>query len=148
MSDEVKYCEHCGAKLNGRWESLGAGLCNTLVRFYEIVLENKKNDVHLQKDCNFTKNEYNNFQKLHYFGLVAKVDDSDKLKSGRWLLTHRGATFLKGEQAVDKKVYIFRNRIEGRSEEKVYLKDVIHEQPYWREAEDFVGGMPVQETLI
>src|SRR5487761_378645 len=93
---EVKFCDHCGAKLTGRWEHLSPGLIDTLLKFATKVKEKNANMIHLQNDLNLTKNQYNNFQKLRYFGLVAKVKDPTKRKSGYWALTRKAGNFLTG----------------------------------------------------
>jgi hypothetical protein len=142
--EEIKFCEHCGAKLNGRWESLSAGLANTLIKFYGVVVAKNRNSVHLQKEVGFTKNEYNNFQKLKYFGLVVPVEE----KAGFWLITHRGGLFIHNEMPVNKKVYVFRNRILERSGETIFIKQAVKTDPYWLQKDDFIYGAPEQEGLF
>ncbi len=58
-------------------------------------------------------------------------------KSGHWLLTHRGAQFLHGELRVPAEVRVFRNRVEGYSEDYVSVKDVIGEV-YLDKKDDYV----------
>lgn len=138
MKEEIQYCECCGAKLTGRWESLTAGLVDTLILFARNVQLRNRNKIHLQNDLNLTKNQYNNFQKLRYFGLVAKVKDEEKLKSGHWALTRKAGDFLQGKPIL-KKVFIFRNHIKKRGEEFITISDkkVLGQIPYWLKAEDF-----------
>ena len=139
--EEKKQCECCGAKLTGRNERVSKGLALSLIKFREKVLEQSEasgvfvNKVHLSKDLDLSKNEYNNFQKLRYHGLIAHYKDKNTraYESGYWLLTKRGNMFCKDELAVPKKIYVFRNRIKDRSIEKIILTDVLKEEsiPYW-----------------
>ena len=96
MKNPVKnpenYCPHCDAKLKARWETITKGQLNMLAKFREAITDKNENSIHLQSDVNFSKNEYANFQKLRYSGLVAKCE-----KSAYWLLTKRGAAFLRNE---------------------------------------------------
>ena len=124
LSTKNEVCPHCGQLMRARWENLSPGLIKDLAIFHEAVLRKGKNEIHLQEDCNFNKNQYNNFQKLRYFGLVAKVDEEGKTRSGKWLLTSRGAQFLAGLIDIPKKVLIFNNHILERSENLVFIKDI------------------------
>ena len=117
-------CPNCGASMK-EWEHrLTPGPSETLIKFARQVKSTRKNDVHVRQDIGLTASEYNNFQKLRYFGLVAKVrDDEDNHVSGHWLLTRRGGSFLRGAEGVHKSVRTFRNRITKRNEELVYIWD-------------------------
>jgi predicted transcriptional regulator len=81
----------------------------------------------VQKDLSLTKNDYNNFQKLRYHGLVAKV----KAKAGYWLITKRGGQFLRNEIAIPAGVKTFRNHVEedGHTKETVRITDFKDRYP-------------------
>ena len=126
-------CSTCGASLLGRWEYITKGQLNTLAKFRLSVIENDRNSIHLQKDIELTKNEYNNFQKLRYNGLVAHAPDT-----GCWLITRRGAQFLRGEIDLPKGVLIFRNRIQAYHKKRVTTVSIFkNEEPYWYKADDY-----------
>lgn len=146
MKEEIKVCEHCGQKIRGRWESLSKGLVSDLVKLYSRVVQTQVNEVHLQNELDLTKNQYNNFQKLRYFGLAVKV----KEKSGYWLLTRRGADFLTKSEKISKKVYVSNNQIQAYSEEKVGVIDLLKEYPIWLKREDYVNQIfePKQTSLM
>lgn len=151
-TDAPPHCPHCGAKLTGRWERLTPGIIKTLVKLWTEVLAKGVNDIHLQVEMALNNNEYNNFQKLRYFGLVAKVRGSNKQGDavsghGRWLITRRGAQFLHGTATVNRRVYIFRNHIEDRSVERVHVGDVFKEKQDWPRHEDFAAQIEEQEEL-
>lgn len=133
----MRTCKYCGHKLEPRKESLSRGLVDTLVKFYEAVWKCGRNDIHLQKDMYLTKNQYNNFSKLRYFGLVAKVKVAGQTNSGRWLLTRRGALFLKGEP-VHKWVKVYNNHLVARSAEEITIKDMLDYDIYWNEKTDYL----------
>lgn len=100
---------------------LTPGLVNIFMKFVEAIKSKGINNVHLQDEVHLTKNEYNNFQKLRYFGLVAKGE-----KTGNWVLTKRGLAFVRSEEPVSLWVGTFRNLIEERSEETVYINNFIN----------------------
>lgn len=127
-------CAHCGAKLDGRWEKLTPGIVRNLVKLWVRVVDTGQNSVHLQRDLELDKNEYNNFQKLRYFALIAK----DRKLRGHWLVTRRGAEFIHGKARVHQKVLIFRNHIKERSTETVGIFDVLKCDQYWPSKEDFI----------
>ena len=145
MQTEKKLCPCCGAKLTGRDERISKGIVNNLIKFRKAAIRSLKatgvNRVHLAKDLNLTNNQYNNFQKLRYHGLIAhyKNKETKEFESGYWVITSRGNNFAKNNCYISKKVVIFRNRIVERSEEKVNLAAVLKNDdlPYWDKHDDF-----------
>lgn len=132
--EEIQYCEHCGARLSARWERISPLLIHCLTKFYDAILQNGENEISISKQINFTKSEYNNFQKLRFHGLVAKIKD----KSGYWLLTSRGADFLHGRICLPIRVKIFRNHIVEKDTNYVYIKDILGTTPYLDKKDDFI----------
>jgi hypothetical protein len=133
MTKVVKHeCPCCNTKLSARWELLSKGLAETLAQFREAVISKGENKIHLQSDLRLSKNQYNNFQKLRYHGLVAKTDIS-----GVWLLTRRGNRFLRGEIEIPKGVLVSRNKIQAMRRDKIKLLDLCSSEPYWFKKEDF-----------
>jgi len=145
--EEIKFCEHCGAKLTGRWESLSAGLGNVLIMFAKEVKNIGKNCIHLQKDLKLTKNQYNNFQKLQYFGMVAKIKDETKIKSGYWFLTKKAIDFLQGEK-ISKKVYVNRKKVTMIGEKLTTITEVLGSIPYWLQTEDFTQKLKSEQQKL
>ena len=132
-NSKKQNCPTCGASLLGRWEYISKGQLNTLAKFIKAVKDHNRNSIHLQDDIELTKNEYNNFQKLRYNGLVAHAADT-----GCWLITRRGANFLRGKIDLPKGVLIFRNRIQKYHKTRVTVESVYkNEDPYWLKAGDF-----------
>ena len=130
---EKECCPNCGASMKIWKHTLSSGLVDLLRVFARAVVDKKCNDVHLQNDTRMTNNQYNNFQKLRYFGLVAKGD-----KSGHWVITKNGIEFLNGRLRVHKYIKTFRNRISERSEELVTIEDYKKRtDEHWEKEFDF-----------
>jgi len=130
---DESICENCGAKKIAYWHSLTPGLVNTFKKFVDTVKQKGINNVHLQTDMELSKNEYNNFQKLRYWGLVHHAKKNN-VKSGCWLVTRNGGSFLRGEMAMSKKIKTFRNEIEEKSDEVVWIFDYYRaiDREYWQ----------------
>lgn len=64
-----------------------------LVDWYEST----KLPANLQKDLNLTKNQYNNFQKLQYFGVVQRTEKG-------WYPTVSGIEFIYGREKIPNRV--------------------------------------------
>lgn len=131
MSKET--CPHCGASMKEYIHSLTPGLVKSLVKFGEAISCKGTNDIHLQTEVDLTKNEYNNFQKLRYWGLVHHAN-KENIKSGRWLLTKRGGQFLRNEIQIPKKVKTFRNQKIDEWKGLVSIKDynIDLSDEYWQ----------------
>lgn len=126
-----EVCPHCGASITENVHNLSRGLVKSLIKFGEAVDANGVNNIHLQTEVDLTKNEYNNFQKLRYWGLVYHAD-KDNSKSGRWLLTKLGGQFLKNEVGVAKKIKTLRNKKTAEWPEEVYISDFYRGEDYWQ----------------
>jgi hypothetical protein len=133
MKNSVSSCSTCGAKLEGRYEYVNKGQIATLAKFRERIINKGVNSIHLQKEIALEKSEYTNFQKLRYNGLVAHAKGN-----GCWLLTKRGARFLRNEIFIPKGVLIFRNRIQKYHLDRVNLLSIIKDtSPYWYTKDDY-----------
>lgn len=94
------FCEHCGAKVFKYKHSLNSGLAIGLSKLQ------KKNKSCSLKELDLTVNQFNNFQKLQYWGFVEK----DKSIPGNWLVTDQGNLFLAGME-FPKTVVTFRGKV-------------------------------------
>lgn len=140
MSDEkpeVTKCPHCGATIKKYWHRLNAGLVHALVKVYTRVVEKNENKVS-KKELSLSHSEYGNFQKLRFHGLIAKYKEDGNWVRGTWLLTRRGAQFLKGEIQIPRKVQTFRNKITDHDDVYITVTDAIKEQPYWDTHETYL----------
>jgi hypothetical protein len=122
------------------WHRLTPGMVGALEKASKYVYQHK-NEFHLRKDLigknEFTKVEYNNFQKLRYHALVAKVKKRGAVKRGYWLITKRGFDFLAGRVSIPDRVQTFRNKITAHSTRLVFVKTIYGAMPYFDEAYDY-----------
>jgi hypothetical protein len=151
MSKKPKeLCPCCGASMRVYKEKLTKGLVVSLLKFRDVVVSTNSNEIHVPTKLPFSYNEYCNFQKLRYHGLVAKVKDKEtgEKKAGYWLLTRRGNQFCKKEVAIPEYVETFRNKIVERAESKISILDVLQgEDNYWDKINDYIGELPDLEDL-
>lgn len=128
--ETITRCPHCNASMKQYWHRLTPLLVSVLIKFRNAVSDKGVNEIHVPKELPLSTTEYNNFQKLRFHGLVAKVRISGVHKSGYWLLTHRGSEFLKGTIEIPAKVLTFRNEVIDRSERLVGVKGVLGSAPF------------------
>ena len=135
-------CPYCGANTLKHWHRISKGLAQTLIEFKKAVIKHNRNQIHIKDDMNLTKSQFNNFQKLRYHGLVAKYihPNTKEHIGGYWLLTRRGNLFCKNAIEIPVKVQTYRNKISDKTEEKIYILDVLSydELPYWDERADYL----------
>lgn len=117
-SSKIERCPHCFASLKAFWHRLSPGLVSDLVKAIQLVHSKNKNEFSLH-DLDLSNSEYNNFQKLRFHALIAKVQEN----KGSWLITARGGQFLRGEITVPVSVQTFRNKVIGHAVEQVHISD-------------------------
>lgn len=119
------------------------GLLNALVKFRLAVSDKNENKVHLLQDMKgqpyeLTEHEWNNFTRLRFHALVAKYKVDGVHLSGYWLITHRGAQFLKGEIKIPRLVKILNNVVVERSEDMVGVMDLTGSLPQFESRDEIV----------
>ena len=135
--DHSEKCPYCGASLKMFWHKLTPGLVLTLVKIHRAIAKKKENRIHTHKEMTLTTSEHMNMTKLRFHGLIAKCRKDGKIERGYWLITRRGAQFLRGEIAVPKRVQTFRNKVVNHDLENVTIKDVMKSTPFFETFEDF-----------
>lgn len=144
-------CQHCGASLRKYAHTITPGLVRGLIKFRHAIYLKNQNRIHLLQDMigsmKLEPHEWNNWTKLRFHALVAKVKEDGVHDTGYWLLTRRGGEFLNGKTAIPKKVWTYRNKVVGHSEETVYIKDVIGEQPTFEAIGDIESALPTAEDI-
>ena len=143
---EIYKCPTCNHESKSYLQRLNKGSVDSLINFRRAVGHHNRNDIHLYRDMDGTDFELTaaqkmNWTKLRFFGLVAKVKENGEHKRGYWLLTARGAAFLRGELAVPKRVKTLNNRKIDESEETVTIKDIMKDKeiPYFDDLYDIVS---------
>ncbi len=81
---DKKTCDHCGAKMVEYKHSINSGLAIALSRLYKHGQPAKL------KELDLTINQFTNFQKLEYWGLVKKNDQN------LWEATRQAERFFLG----------------------------------------------------
>lgn len=130
----IRKCPTCGHRINPRAEKLSKGLIDALIVFVKAVKIKRLNEIHLQRDVNFNKTQYNNFQKLRYHALVFKTD-----QPGCWGITRLGGKFLRNEIEIAKTIYIQNNRIIAKGDDFIKINDYFngaYKDDYWQKEFD------------
>lgn len=134
--EEHHHCPACKRQARVYTFTLNKNMVHILQKIYGAICLKGKNDIHLDHDTEHTEFEMpysqrSNVSILRFHGLVAKVKENGKHKAGHWLITKRGAGFLRGEIAVPKKTKTLFNRVLERDDdvEMVTFKDVMGRTP-------------------
>ena len=135
-----KVCEHCGARMMEHRHVLSTPLVRALRKIAAFT-----NAVNLQA-LNLSRNEWDNFQKLRYWGLVEKARRPDGTRMrGYWYLTNKGRRFLAGQEVVPGVVWTYRGDFVRHEAGHVSVFDLLPEdyrtqEDYAREAEPHAGA--------
>lgn len=119
-------CPHCGEQhevKNVRREMLNKHKLTMLKIAAQHVVETNVNDFKLS-ELSGDVNNYTNWQKLRYHGLVHHVKKNGVIQRGRWLITRNGWAFLRGELELPKWVDVKENTIRDRAPQTIGVKDV------------------------
>lgn len=131
-----EYCECCGASLKKYWHRITPGLLATLVKVYAGVSSKGENIIRMD-ELELSHSEFGNFQKLRFHALIAKHKVEGVWKRREWLMTRRGADFLKGNIDIPYRVQTFRNEVVAHDAKKIFIKDVLGTAPYFEGYEEF-----------
>jgi len=131
-----EICPTCLGSTSKYWHKLTPGLVQALVKAYMRVCEKGENVVH-KNELELDHSEYGNFQKLRFHALIARYKRDGIAQRSTWLITKRGARFLKGDYEVPARVQTFRNAVVAHSDIMVDLTRVMKSDPYWEGYEDF-----------
>ena len=131
------HCTLCGHTMRLYAHSINKPLVSALTQAFK-----QEGSFNLQKDLKLTKNQYNNFQKLQYWGLVEKQGGTTY-----WIITELGRDFIKGIKSIDNKAFTFGKAIQTLDSpivkmsmaivKKVYVKDVVKED--YQKLVDFIS---------
>lgn len=126
------HCESCGQRLpEARKETLSKIKVEILMSAGELVAGTMVNRFKLkQVDACTEPSHYNNFQKLRYHGLIAKVKKDGQPVLNEWCITRNGFRFLRGKIDLPKYVLIKQNHVVERAKEMVNLTKVWQGAPY------------------
>jgi hypothetical protein len=123
MSD--KLCEHCGAKTVKYKHTFSKALAIGLYKLYQ----SGHTPINL-KNLALTRNQWDNFQKLRYWGLVAQAHREDGTRlNGEWFITPLGVDFIEKGTAIKKSVWTYRGVATEFEGDTCFFFDV-HETEY------------------
>jgi hypothetical protein len=112
-----KHCECCGAKLVEYKHLLNQGLVQAL---HQLSLN--KTPIPLT-DMMISRNQWTNFQKLRYWGLVGKEMTAEGYGTGRWFVTGMGRDFIEGNIAMPRNAWTFRGETTRLDGDDIWFQD-------------------------
>lgn len=141
------HCEHCGQRIRlQRKEMLNKAKVSMLKRAAQHVMTTMTNDFMTRDFTDDIEYKlYSNFQHLRYHGLIAHVKVNGKKVGKHWLITRNGWAFLRGEIDLPRYVLVKDDHTQSRADERVYLKDLLHGDPYIQTTFEYFddAGKPV-----
>jgi hypothetical protein len=154
MSQQSSHlCTHCNqphiVKLAHK-ETMNKQKLTMLKAAASRIIETGVNDFRLA-ELDGDANQYTNFQKLRYHGLIHHARDAaGNRKKGHWLITRNGWAFLRGELDIPKYVLVKDNHIESRADTTLSIRDVYYGSEaihttfeYFDDAGRMVGVHPI-----
>ena len=138
MSREKRYCQHCGASMNEHKHSISKSMVIGLDRL------RKRGGLLNIKELGLTRNQWDNFQKLRYFGLTEQVPNEEgKTKQGVWRITQEGLDFLDGKRPVPKSAWSYRGKFVRFEGNPIFPTDADPDYKYREQyAEDSKAHRP------
>lgn len=142
IDNKLRHCLCCEFSLGKSGHSLTKGMVIALMKFANAcvklnVREGNPRQTIERAGEQLELDEYANWTKLRFFGLVAKYKENGVHKKGWWLVTRNGWAFLRGEYRVPVQIKTFRNRIVGKSEQTLSMAEIYGSQPWFPNRDDF-----------
>ena len=129
---EDTRCHNCGAKMVTYKHTMSVPLIQGLYKLAKAG----GGPINL-KQLALTRNQWDNFQKLRYWGLVARSFHSDGTRrAGVWELTDQGSLFLAGVINVRKSVRTYRGEFKKWEGGRTTVQRVYEG---YRKREDYVS---------
>jgi len=130
-------CPICKAKVVAYTHRLNKTLVNALIKARAKATEKRDGEkpayvIHPREELGLSKTEYNNWQKLRHWGLIAKYKVKGEWIKGYWVITKLGGDFISGNVKVPGWVKTFRNHKlpkGGESEKLVSVGDILDTEP-------------------
>jgi len=118
-------CFACGASTRTYKRTLTALYFTALLKAFEYQKNTNGAPVN-SKECGLTYDEFSNFSRLQWWGLI------EKAKARHWNLTPKGRAFVRGLVTVPLSLLVRRNKVVGADGPEVYIsynfRHKTHEQ--------------------
>ena len=134
------------AKNYAYWRSITKLGINTLKKMYAVVLSGGENIIDVG-DCGLSYSERSSLTLLRFHALIAKRKEDGRHVRRQWVITHRGAQFLRNQISLPAKVKTYHNVVTDHSEEKVTIIDILGEDPKLPPTEPFEKVSPVLDDI-
>lgn len=120
MTKSKKICPHCHASMMEHRHTISYAMVYALKRLAEC-----QGPTNI-KFLGLTRNQWDNFQKLRYWGLVERVFDekTGRRSAGVWLITRLGRDFLDLKVSIPKNVWTYRGDFIRAEEVFVFAVDI------------------------
>lgn len=120
MGKDFKRCETCGASMMEHRHNFSVAMLEGLER-----LSGFEGPTNI-KILGLTRNQWDNFQKIRYWGLVQKsYDISGKRIGGAWEITDKGRQFLLNEISIPRVVWTYRGEWERDEKKMVFAREIF-----------------------
>ena len=127
LSERKGECLICLSTLRTKRYSLSPSSVKLLRTMYEYLVFNN-NRIDLSK-LPITYVQRSTVTILRFHGLVTKYKENGKHVPSTWLITRRGAQFMRNEITIPKFVMVYRNKVVGHDENRVSIIDVLKYDP-------------------
>ncbi len=84
-------------------------------------------------EIGLTRNQWDNFQKLKYFGLVMPVMHEGRRRAGVWCITQHGLNFLAGSATVTTHIWTYRGERVRTEGNPIFVWDVFGSYQLWEQ---------------
>ena len=122
LKEGKEKCPCCGKNLRAYAKNLDKRLIG-LAWDILIYIEKNKLERFEAKWILDDHQKINDFQKLHYWGIIEEERGSSK-----WRLTNKGRRFLMGEIQLPRKVWVFNNKVVLEEDEEMVNVDSVDER--------------------
>ena len=122
-------CDRCGTKFKAHCKTLDDRLVRLAYLALKWMFDNNKKTFRFD-DVTKEHKEINDFQKLHYFGIIKKSTIPT-----RWIITEWGFEFLVGGRKMPRRVWIVENNEVKRDEDMIRAEEV--RERWQKERSDF-----------
>lgn len=142
IMEQTGICPSCATKAQAYQYSLNKTGVNSLRKIYLRVVTTEVNLVNVN-DVGLTYLEHTVTSKLRYHGLIAKAKDEDgNHLRNTWLITRRGAAFLRNKESIPRKVKVYKNQVVDHSTDMMSVVDVLGQDPKVPAARPFEYVVP------